>query len=101
MSIPSNPSTKGLADCLTTVGKHVKTSKYKFYDWNIKTPISSQKLPESEFKKLSRAAQFFREGHYTTEQIAEIQKNAKAAKEAEKAAKEASKLAKETSKIAK
>ncbi|WP_029638770.1 hypothetical protein, partial [[Scytonema hofmanni] UTEX B 1581] len=64
--------------------------------WNIKLPKGTTKLPDAEFKKLSRAATFFREGHFTTEDIKKIQANAKLAKEAEKKAKEATKLAKDS-----
>ena len=93
MSVPSAPATKALADGLATVGGYVKTSKYKFADWNLKAPSPTTKLPDSEFIKLSRAAQFFREGHFTTEDIKKVQDTAK---EAKTKVKETEKLAKES-----
>jgi hypothetical protein len=94
MGVPPSPATKLLLEQgLNVVGKVVKTSKYKFADWNIKLPKGTTKLPEAEFKKLSRAATFFREGHYTREDIKKIQD---AAKEAKSKVKEAEKLAKES-----
>jgi hypothetical protein len=93
MGVPSSPATKTLEESLNVVGKIVKTSKYKFADWNIKLPTGTTKLPDAEFKKLSRAAQFFREGYYTTEDIKKIQDTAK---EAKTKVKEAEKLAKES-----
>ena len=88
-SIPSRPGTADLADALTTVGKYAKTSKYKFANWNIKLPKTSTKLPDSAFKNLSRAAQFFREGRYSLQDIKDIQEKArKAAEVADKANKD-------------
>ena len=94
MGVPPSPATKLLLEQgLNVVGKVVKTSKYKFYDWNLKLPKGTTKLPEAEFKKLSRAATFFREGHYTTEDIKKIQD---AAKEAKSKVKDVEKVAKES-----
>ncbi|WP_029635979.1 collagen-like protein [[Scytonema hofmanni] UTEX B 1581] len=93
MGVPSSPATKSLQESLNVVGKVVKTSKYKFADWNIKLPKGTTKLPEAEFKKLSRAATFFREGHFTTEDIKKVQDTAR---EAKSKVKEAEKLAKES-----
>jgi len=93
MGVPSSPATKTLEESLNVVGKIAKTSKYKFADWNIKLPTGTTKLPDAEFKKLSRAATFFREGHYTREDIKKIQDTAK---EAKSQVKEAEKLAKDS-----
>ncbi len=93
MGVPSSPATKSLQESLNVVGKVVKTSKNKFGDWNIKLPKGTTKIPDAEFKKLSRAATFFREGHYTREDIKKIQDTAKVAKDK---VKEAEKLAKES-----
>ncbi|MBD2605482.1 hypothetical protein H6G81_13300 [Scytonema hofmannii FACHB-248] len=102
MGVPPSPATKALLEQgLNVVGRVVKTSKYKFADWNIKLPKGTTKLPDAEFKKLSRAATFFREGYFTTQDIKKIQTEARLAKEAQKAAKEATKLAKESTKLAK
>ncbi len=94
MGVPPSPATKALLDQgLNVIGRVAKSSKYKFADWNGKLPKGTTKLPDSEFKKLSRAAQFFREGHFTTEDIKKIQDTARTAKDK---VKEAEKLAKES-----
>lgn len=97
MGVPPSPATKALLNQgLNVVGRVCQSSKYKFANWNIKLPKDMTKNPESEFRKLSRAAQFFREGYYSLEDIKKIQADARLAKEAEKKAKEATKLAKES-----
>ncbi|AFZ24778.1 hypothetical protein Cylst_2572 [Cylindrospermum stagnale PCC 7417] len=97
MTIPSTPASADLAKGLTNLSKNFgRRSPYRFSNWNIKNlPNPGTKLPDSAFKKLGRAANFFREGHYTLDQIKEIQKNGKKVKEtADRVAKESGNMKK-------
>ena len=38
MTIPPSPGTDDLIKAMTVVGKHVKDSKFRFSNWNIKIP---------------------------------------------------------------
>ncbi|MDF2388825.1 hypothetical protein JMG10_45855, partial [Nostoc ellipsosporum NOK] len=102
MSVPSSPGSADLAKAMNVVGKNIKTSKFKFANWNVKMGKYDTKLPDKAFKDLSRAARFYREGYYTPQQIKEIQNKAKeAADKAKEVTKEVGKVKKTVDKIKK
>lgn len=90
MTIPSAPGTVDLAKNIIKIHTNVKsyrTSLTKTINWNLKVGKGT-KLPDAAFKKLSRAAQFFREGHYSLEDIKKIQEEGKKVADVGKKAKE-------------
>ena len=79
MSVPNSPGSVDLARSMNIIGKNIKTSKFRFYNWNVKMGKYDTKLPDKAFKDLARAAKFYREGFYSPQQIKEMQTNAKKA----------------------
>ena len=102
MTIPPSPGTDDLIKAMTVVGKHVKDSKFRFSNWNIKIPKDTYQFRERDFRKLSRAAQFFREGYYSLDDIKDIQeKGKKAAEAADKAKKDVGSIGKTANEVKK
>ena len=89
MGIPNNPSSQDLASSMTRVGKSVKTYRVSLTgSMNWRGKIGTQTIPNSAFKKLSRAAQFFREGYYSLEDIKQIKDQGNKVKDVANAAKQ-------------